>query len=122
MNEKTLEKICAELASELIGQKFGKIFPLSRFRLAIDFRLRDSKYLLINVEPSNPRLYLIVRRLRDLEKQAKNPSPFVLLLRNKLANAVLQSIEKLEMSALFDFPFPRKTKSVKRKTTRSSRN
>ncbi|MCA1626110.1 MAG: NFACT family protein, partial [Acidobacteria bacterium] len=90
MNEKTLEKICAELKPELLGQKFGKIFPLSRFRLVVDFRLSNSKYLFINVEPSEPGLYLIVRRLRDLERQAKNPSPFILLLRNKLSNAVLQ--------------------------------
>lgn len=105
MNEKTLEKICAELESEIVGRKFGKIFPVSRFRFVSDFRLPDSKYLLISVEPSSPRLYLIRRRLRDLEAQSKNPSPFVLLLRNKLANAVLQKIEKLENERIVRFSF-----------------
>jgi predicted ribosome quality control (RQC) complex YloA/Tae2 family protein len=105
VNEKTLEKICAELKPELIGQKFGKIFPLSRFRLAVDFRLPHSKYLFINVEPSAPGLYLIVRRLRDLERQAKNPSPFILLLRNKLSNAILQKIDKLENERIVRFVF-----------------
>ncbi|CAN5619531.1 hypothetical protein BH24ACI2_BH24ACI2_12000 [soil metagenome] len=105
MNEKTLEKICAELASVLIGQKFGKIFSLSRFRLAIDFRLRDSAYFLLSVEPSAPRIYIITQRLRELEKQSKNPTPFILLLRSKLANSVLQTIEKLKDERVVRFAF-----------------
>ena len=105
MNEPTLKQICAELASVLIGQKFGKIFTLSRFRLAIDFRLHDSSYLFISVEPSAPRIYFIKRRLRDLEKQSKNQTSFVLFLRKRLANAVLQSIEKLENERIVRFAF-----------------
>ncbi len=105
VNEKTLEKICAELASRLSGQKFGKIFALSRFRLAIDFRLRDSNYLYISVEPSAPRVYLITRRLRDLEKQSKNSTPFIIFLRSKLANSVLQTIEKLKNERILRFNF-----------------
>ena len=105
VNEKTLENICAELAPRLTGQKFGKIFALSRFRLAIDFRLHDSSYLYISVEPSAPRIYLITRRLRDLEKQSKNSSPFIIFLRSKLANAILQTIEKLENERILRFNF-----------------
>jgi len=105
VNEITLQKICAELETYLIGKKFGKIFPLSRFHLAIDFRLSDSQYLLISVESSAPRLYLIKRRVRDLEKLAKNSSPFVLLLRNRLANAVLQKISKTENERILQFDF-----------------
>lgn len=103
MNEKTVEKIRAELASVLIGQKFGKIFLLSRFQMAIDFRLHDSNYLYINFEPSAPRIYLTKRRVRDLEKQSKNQTPFVLFLRKRLANAVLQTIEKLESERILRF-------------------
>lgn len=105
MNNITLEKICAELSSVLSGQKFGKIFPLSRFRLAIDFRLSDSRYLYISIEPSAPRIYLIKRRLRDLERNAKNPAPFLLLLRKKLSNAILQSIQKTENERILRFDF-----------------
>jgi predicted ribosome quality control (RQC) complex YloA/Tae2 family protein len=95
VNEKTIEKICAELASVLIGRKFGKIFPLAKFQMAIDFRLTDSRYLYVSVDPSAPRVYLIERRIRDLEKQSKNPIAFVMFLRKRLANAVLEAIEKL---------------------------
>ncbi len=41
MNEPTIKQIFAELSDQLIGQKFGKIFPLAKLRIAIDFRLRD---------------------------------------------------------------------------------
>ncbi|MGI8788196.1 MAG: Rqc2 family fibronectin-binding protein [Pyrinomonadaceae bacterium] len=89
-----MEKISAELAAVLIGSRFGKIFTLARFRLAIDFRLPDSEYLFVSVEPSAPHVYLIKRRMRDLEKQSKNPTSFVMLLRKRLSGAVLNSIEK----------------------------
>ena len=108
MNETTLEKISAELSSYLVGQKFGKIFPLSRFSLAIDFRLHDSQYLFVSVEPSAPRVFLIKRRLRDLERQSKNPPAFVMFLRKRLAHAVLQSIEKLENERILRFAFSAK--------------
>jgi len=103
VNEKTLEKIRAELVSRLTGQKFGKIFTLSRLRFAIDFRLPDSSYLFISVEPSAPAIYLITRRLRDLEKQSANPSSFVMFLRKRLANSVLENIEKIENERILCF-------------------
>ena len=73
--------------------------------MAIDFRLPDSQYLYINVEPSAPRVYLIKRRMRDLEKQSKNPVSFVLFLRKRLANARLDAIEKLENERILRFAF-----------------
>ena len=105
VNEKTLEKICGEIAPLLTGQKLGKIFSLSRLRFAIDFRLPNSKYLFINLEAVAPGLYLITRRLRDLEKQSKNPSPFILSLRSRLLNAVLNKFEKLENERIARFEF-----------------
>ncbi|HSK73113.1 MAG TPA: NFACT family protein [Pyrinomonadaceae bacterium] len=109
MNNTTLEKISAELESFLSNQKFGKIFSLSRLQMAIDFRLPDSRYLFISVEPNAPRIYLIKRRLKDLERQTGNPSPFVLFLRKRLSNAVLQSIEKLEDERIISFSFVAQT-------------
>lgn len=94
MNEKTLENICAELESALIGQKFGKIFTLAKLQMAIDFRLPDSRYLFVSGDPSAPRIYLIERRVRDLEKSSKNPTSFVMFLRKRLAHSILQAIEK----------------------------
>ncbi len=103
MNERTLEKLTAELASVLTGQRFGKIFTLARLQLAIDFRLPDGAYLFISLEPSAPRVYLIKRRLRDLEKSSKNQTAFVMFLRKRLANARLDSIEKLKNERVLRF-------------------
>lgn len=85
MNTATVEMIKDELAAELTGRRFGKVFQLSRTELAVDFRLPDSRYLYINVSPADPRLFLITRRLKDLEKASENPSPFALTLRKRLS-------------------------------------
>jgi predicted ribosome quality control (RQC) complex YloA/Tae2 family protein len=95
VNEATLEKIYAELSDHLKGQRFGKIFQILRFQIVVDFRLKDGRFLFFSIEPLCPRIYLIKRRLRDLEKQSGNPHPFILFLKKRISNAVLQSIEKV---------------------------
>lgn len=105
VNELTLDKISTELKAELIGQKFGKIFQLSKMQLAIDFRVPNAKFLFISLEPNAPRIYLIKRRLRDLEKNSGNPSPFVMAMRKRLAHAILQSIKKFEGERVLHFSF-----------------
>jgi predicted ribosome quality control (RQC) complex YloA/Tae2 family protein len=81
--------------SALVGQKFGRVFQLAKLDLAIDFRLRDSSYLFISVEPGNPRTYLIKRRLRDLEKASLNSSAFAMILRKRLAGADLTAVAQV---------------------------
>jgi predicted ribosome quality control (RQC) complex YloA/Tae2 family protein len=103
MNEATLEAVRKELETQLVNRPFGKIFQLSRLTFAVDFRLNESSYLFIGVEPVSPRVYLIKRRLRDLEKQSANPSPFVLFVRKRLSNAVLQEITKVENERVLRF-------------------
>lgn len=103
MNEITLKKIAEELVKDLIGRQFGKVFTLSRFETAIDFRLPDSRFLFISVNPVSPRIYLIKRRFKDLEKNSGNPPPFVLMIRKRLSNAVLTRIEKVENERILQF-------------------
>jgi predicted ribosome quality control (RQC) complex YloA/Tae2 family protein len=105
MNEATLRAIADELSRFLTGQKFGKIFQLSRFRLAIDFRLHDGNYLFISAEPLAPHIHLIKRRLKDLEKQSQNPTAFTLFLRKRLSNAILTKITKDENERILRFFF-----------------
>lgn len=92
MNLATIAAIRAELESALVGQKFGRVFQLAKLDLAVDFRLRDSSYLFISLEPGNPRTYLIKRRLRDLEKASLNSSAFAMILRKRLAGADLTAV------------------------------
>lgn len=103
MNELTLKKITAELSDKLNGRMFGKIFGFSKSKFAIDFRLPE--YLFVSIEPNSPRIYLIKRKLKEIEQSTGNPTPFSLLLRKKLANAQLQSIEKIKDERILRFLF-----------------
>jgi predicted ribosome quality control (RQC) complex YloA/Tae2 family protein len=96
MHEQLIQAIVEEIAPALIGRMMGKIFQLSRVSVAIDFRTHDGRYLFISVDPSDPRLYLFERRVRELEKQSMPPSQFGLVLRKQLGGAILQSIAKDE--------------------------
>ena len=94
MNDAIIQAVVAELEPLLVGRRFGKVFQLSPESFAIDFGLRDPGYLFISVEPTLPRVYLIKRRPRDLEKQSTVAGQFTLLLRRELSQAVLTAIEK----------------------------
>jgi predicted ribosome quality control (RQC) complex YloA/Tae2 family protein len=96
MNLATLEQIREEIARAIVGRRSGKVFPLSRNEIAVDLRLADSRYLFISVDPSDPRIYLIRRRMRDLEKASVNPSAFVMLLKKHLSGAEVESVDLVE--------------------------
>ncbi len=81
MNQETLREIVSELSEVLPGRFFGRMFQLSPLSLAIDFGVREQGYLFVSVEPADPRLYLIKRRTRELEKAATSLSPFAQAMR-----------------------------------------
>src|SRR6059036_1490949 len=93
MDDEAIKAIVAEIEPLLVGRAPGKIFQLGPLSLAIDFRLRDG-YLFLSAEPSGARLYLIKRRVRDLEKQSLPLTQFALALRKELAGATLSALEK----------------------------
>jgi predicted ribosome quality control (RQC) complex YloA/Tae2 family protein len=94
VNEKTLEAVTNELRTILPGKRFGRVYSLSRRSFAVDLRLSESRYLLIAVEPANPRIYLIRRRLKELERSSENPQPFHLFLKKYLSGAEITSIDR----------------------------
>ncbi|HEV2705089.1 MAG TPA: NFACT family protein [Pyrinomonadaceae bacterium] len=94
MNDQTIAEIVEELRGLLLGRAWGKVFQLSRAALAIDFRTGDGRYLLIAVEPGDPRLYLTARTVRELERASMQPSGFVLGLRKQLSGASLRDLTK----------------------------
>ncbi|HKS28417.1 MAG TPA: NFACT family protein [Pyrinomonadaceae bacterium] len=97
MNDETISAIVEEIAPEITGRIMGKVFQLSRTSLAVDFRLSDSRYLFLSVDPgSGPRLYLITRRVRELEKQSLQPSSFIMALRKHLSGAEVAAVTKDE--------------------------
>jgi predicted ribosome quality control (RQC) complex YloA/Tae2 family protein len=105
VNDQTITRIVEEIAPVLLGRAFGKVFVLSRASVAIDFRPGDGRYLFLSVEPSEPKIYLIERRVRDLEKQSLPPTPFALVLRKQLGGATLASLTKVASDRIVRFAF-----------------
>ena len=94
MNQQLIGAIAIELRENLKGRRFGKIFQLGPLSFAIDFGFRE-EFLYISVEPSSPRLYLIKRKVKELEKQSSQLSYFGTALRAKLGHGELVAVEKL---------------------------
>ena len=95
MDDAIITAVVSEIAPLLIGRAPGKIFQLRQQSFAIDFGLRQHGYLFISVEPAAPRLYLIKRRVRDLEKASVPMTQFALRVRRELAQKTVASVEKL---------------------------
>lgn len=88
-----IQRVVEELRDALTGRFFGKIYQLGAVSFAIDFRLRG-EFVFISVDPSNPRLYLIRRRTKDLERQSENLHSFGQTMRSKLGGAHVVNISK----------------------------
>ena len=93
MNDQLLSAIADEIRRNLKGRRFGKIFQLGPLSFAIDFGFRQG-YLYISVEPASPRLYLIERKVKELEKQSLQLSFFGNSLRARLSQGELVAVEK----------------------------
>lgn len=105
MNDQTLKAVVEELRPVIVGRRFGKIFQLARARLVIDFRTDDGRHLLISAEPNQPRIHLVRRTVRELEKQSLPPSPFALTLRKHIGGATLRALTKDEGDRIVRFAF-----------------
>lgn len=94
MNAETLDRIVDELARELTGKKFGRIFQLSLNEIAVDFRTTD-RFLYIGYSPASPRIHLIRRKLKEIERGSQNPTSFAAALKKYLSGRELSSIVRL---------------------------
>ena len=93
MHDELIRRVVEELRVSLTGRFLGKIYQLTPLSFAFDFGLRGS-FLLVSVEPSSPRLYLIERRARDLRKTSIPLAHFGQLLRARTNGGALVSVEK----------------------------
>lgn len=93
MHQALIQRVVEELRTTLPGRFFGKIFQLSPLSFAFDFGLRG-EFLFVSVDPASPRLYLIRRRTRDLEKQSMPLTAFSQFMRSRLSGASLVNISK----------------------------
>lgn len=92
MRQETIQAIVAELEGELVEHTVGRVFQLSPLSFAIDFGVRNAGYLFVSAEPAQPRIHLIKRSARELEKQSQPPTLFAQALRSQLAGAQLVNI------------------------------
>lgn len=106
MNTDQIQAVTQELRAALTGRFFGKVFQLTPLSFAFDFGLRG-EFLYVNVEPASPRLYLIRRRTRDLEKQSQPLGAFGQSLRTMLSGASLTAISKDPLDRIVRFSFYR---------------
>ena len=93
MDQELIGRVVEELRGSLSGRFLGKIYQLTPLSFAFDFGLRGS-FLLVSVEPSSPRLYLIERRGRDLQKASIPLGHFGQLLRAKTNGGAVVSVDK----------------------------
>lgn len=105
MRQETIQAIVAELEAALLERAVGRIFQLSPLSLAIDFGVRNAGYLFISAEPAQPRIHLIKRSARELEKQSQPPAHFAQALRSQLAGAQLVTIFRDETERIVRLKF-----------------
>jgi len=94
VHQETLKEVVGDLGILLPGRFLGKIFQLSELSLALDFGLRNGSYLFMSIDPAAPRLYLIKRSVRELEKASIPLSPFAQAMRTSLGGGNLISVTK----------------------------
>jgi predicted ribosome quality control (RQC) complex YloA/Tae2 family protein len=117
MHQETLKTITAELNELLAGTSLERIFQLSPTSLAIDFHLRQPGLLFISVEPAAPRLYLVKRGIRELERKAVSPSPFTQALQTTPGDSAVSSVTKDEAERIVRFHFAAPSEMVDRSLT-----
>jgi len=105
LHRDTLKEITTELTTHLAGRFLGRVFQLSPNALALDFGLKGAGYLFISIDPSAPRLYLIKRTSRELEKSSTAPSPFTTALRANFGGGKLLDITLDEEERVLRFSF-----------------
>src|SRR4030095_1755911 len=81
VNQQTIEEIVRELSQHLTGRVLGRIFQISPLSLALDFGLRNA-FLFISIDPAAPRVYLINRTSRQIERESIPPMQFAQAMRS----------------------------------------
>jgi predicted ribosome quality control (RQC) complex YloA/Tae2 family protein len=94
MHDQLIAEIVEEIAPQVRGRALGKVWQLGRDALALDFRPGDGRFLFVSCDPARPRLHLVERRARDLERQSQPPSQFLLALRRRAGGAVVRAVTK----------------------------
>ncbi|MGH9841249.1 MAG: Rqc2 family fibronectin-binding protein [Blastocatellia bacterium] len=105
MDNFLLQAIVTELESLLTGARLGKVYQIGTTDLALDFRLRDGRWLLVSTDPQRLALYLTTRNPKQLDGELRADTPFVSLAKKHLGGARVVGIEKLGYDRVVHFDF-----------------
>jgi predicted ribosome quality control (RQC) complex YloA/Tae2 family protein len=92
MDSGELLQIRDEIEAALKGRLMGRIYALTRESFIVDFHPHAGQYLLIEAASKRRRIHLVRRKLKTLEREAGNPSPFLLKVRDSLSNKALTAV------------------------------
>ena len=106
MNIELIERVVPELRDSLLGATFRNVFQLGPERLALAFDREEFQLLFISVEPGDPRIYLIRRRLRDLKKISTHPSQLAIALEKVLAGMRVNGLDQVSNDRVIEIGFP----------------
>jgi predicted ribosome quality control (RQC) complex YloA/Tae2 family protein len=104
MHQALLQRVVEELRTTLTGRFLGKIFQLTPLSFAFDFGLRG-EFLYLNADPASPRLYLIQRRTKELDKQSIALSTFGHAMRSKIGGGHLVSVTQDSLDRIVRLTF-----------------
>lgn len=105
MHLQDIENVVDEIRDAAAERPLGSIYQLSAFTIVLDLRSREGLHLLISVDPRNPRIHLVVRKLRELEKSSLSPGPFVQTLRSLLRRAKTDRVVAHDTERIVTFEF-----------------
>jgi predicted ribosome quality control (RQC) complex YloA/Tae2 family protein len=107
MHPETIKEVVDEIRVALLGRSLGSILQLDALSLVIDFRSKDKDFLFLSVDPPYPRIYLISRPQRQLQRQASALSAFAQTVRSNLAGGKLLEVNKDEQERIVRLSFRR---------------
>jgi len=105
MDNFVLQAVAGELAELLVGQRLGKAYQIGATDLALDFRLRDGRWLIVSTDPRRLALYLTRRQPREVSTEARGDTPFTSLIKKYLGGGRLVSLDKLGYDRVVKFSF-----------------
>lgn len=100
-----LQAIANELKSLLAGHRLSKIVQLNTTDVALDFRLRDGRWLVISTDPARLALYLTLRQPKQLSDEPRTDTGFVSLMKKFLGGAKLIGLDNLGYDRVVSFDF-----------------
>ncbi|MBL8191369.1 MAG: NFACT family protein, partial [Acidobacteria bacterium] len=105
MDNFLLQAIVNELEPLLANHRLGRTVQLNTTDVALDFRLRDGRWLVASTDPSRLALYLTTRQPKQLSEEPRTDTAFVALIKKYLSGARLTGMEKLGYDRVVTFHF-----------------